>query len=188
VLDIAYGYYAPDALNRAVTKLTALADRVLTLFAWSASKSFLQYGARVGALVALVPDEAERTRIKNALTYSCRGLWSNCNAGGMAAITRVLVEPELRARAKQERGELSQMLSRRVGRWNELAGAAGIDYPRYDGGFFTTVFCDDPQRVAASLREEGIFVVPTAGAVRIAICSVNEAQIEQIVDGLTRAL
>ena len=27
---------------------------MLTLFAWSASKSFLQYGARVGSLIALL--------------------------------------------------------------------------------------------------------------------------------------
>lgn len=188
VLDIAYGYYAREALHLAVSKLSQRSHQVLTLFAWSASKSFLQYGARVGSLVALVPDATERTRIQNALTYSCRGLWSNCNAGGMAAITRVLREPELRAQAQQERMELAQMLTRRVVRWNELASAAGIAYPRYDGGFFTTVFCDDPKTKAAALREEGIFLVPTAGALRVAICAVNEEQIGRIVSGLKRVL
>ncbi len=188
VLDIAYGYYAPEALNLAVTKLSQRSHQVLTLFAWSASKSFLQYGARVGSLIALVADATERTRIQNALTYSCRGLWSNCNAGGMAAITRVLREPELRVQAQRERQELAQMLTRRVARWNELAGAAGIAYPRYDGGFFTTVFCDDPKTKAAALREEGIFLVPTAGALRVAICAVNEEQIGRIVTGLKHVL
>ena len=72
--------------------------------------------------------------------------------------------------------------------WNELAGPAGLDYPRYDGGFFTTVFSDDPRGVAATLREEGLFVVPTAGALRVAMCAVNEGAVERIVDGLKRAL
>jgi aromatic-amino-acid transaminase len=60
-------------------------------------------------------------------------------------------------------------------------------YPRYDGGFFTTVFCGESARVAARLREEGIFVVPVQGALRIGLCSVAERDVQRLVDGLRRA-
>jgi aromatic-amino-acid transaminase len=156
------------------------------LIAWSASKSYTQYGLRVGALIAIDPDQGERERIANALSYSCRGTWSNCNSGGLAAITRALVDPELGAKAAQERSALKALLDRRVARWNELAEPAGLRYPRYDGGFFTTVFCDDAFGAATRLKADGLFVVPQAGALRVALCSVAERDIARLVEGIAR--
>jgi len=189
LLDVAYAYYAPEALQEAVSALADLADELLVLFAWSASKSFAQYGLRVGALVASVPDATQRVQINNAITFSCRGLWSNCNAGGQAGITRVLTDPVLSQQVKTEREALVEMLAKRVSTWNELAGPKErIVYPRYQGGFFTTVFCDDPPAKAAALREKGIYVIPTRGALRVAMCAVNEGQVGRIVDGLDAVL
>ena len=184
VLDVAYGYFQPDALDRCIATFTKLADRLLVVFAWSGSKAFALYGQRIGALVALCPDAAQRTRISNALTYSCRGIWSNCNAGGMAAVARLLSDAPLRAKVLAERAALVELLAKRVAFWNEHASAAGLKYPRYNGGFFTTVFSSDPTKTSHALAARGLFLVPTAGAVRVAVCAVNEEQIARIVDGL----
>jgi aromatic-amino-acid transaminase len=188
LLDVAYSYYAEEGLKVALEALQNVVGDALVLFAWSASKSFAQYGLRVGALVALCKDDEERGRIGNAMTYSCRGLWSNCNAGGQAAIARLLTDPKLHAQTLKERAELVDLLGRRVKRWNELAGPAKLDYPRYDGGFFTTVFCDNAQEAAAALRSRGIYVVPMKGAMRVAMCSVNESEIERIVPAVVEVL
>ena len=181
LLDVAYARYGATDLSSALDRLLGLAGKALLLFAWSSSKSFTQYGLRVGALVALHPDPVECARVESALAYSCRGTWSNCNTGGMAAIARILNNPELRARVDQERAALKGLLDRRSERWNELARAAKLRYPRYDGGFFTTVFCDDAPGVAARLKAEGIFVVPLSGALRVALCSVPERDIPRLV-------
>lgn len=186
VLDIAYARYGATDLSHVLDPVLELAGKALIMFAWSASKSFTEYGQRVGALVAVCPDPVERQRIQSALSYSCRGTWSNCNAGGMAAITRVLTDPELRARVDRERAGLKALLDRRVARWNELASRAGVRYPRYDGGFFTTVFCDDGPAAALRLKTDGIFVVPQAGAIRVALCSVAERDIARMVEGIAR--
>jgi aromatic-amino-acid transaminase len=186
LLDIAYARYARRPLDEAIGPLLELAGKALLLFAWSASKSFTQYGLRVGALVALHPDAGVRRRVHNALSYSCRGTWSTCNTSGMAAIARALTDPELRARTDQERAALKALLDRRVATWNEHASAAGIRYPRYDGGFFTTVFCEGAPAVAARLKDEGIFVVPQADALRIALCSVAESDIPRLVGSIAR--
>lgn len=188
VLDMAYARYGASDSGPTVDWLLELAGKALLLFAWSASKSFTEYGLRVGALIAVHPDPDVRQAVQNALTYSCRGTWSTCNAGGMAAITKLLVDPELRARVDRERGALKALLDRRVARWNELAGQAGLPYPRYDGGFFTTVFCDDGPGTAARLKAEGLFVVPQAGAIRVALCSVAERDIPRLVEGIARHL
>ncbi|MFO0760407.1 MAG: aminotransferase class I/II-fold pyridoxal phosphate-dependent enzyme [Byssovorax sp.] len=187
LLDMAYARYAATDLGATVDRLLELAGKALLLFAWSASKSYTEYGLRVGALVALHPDPAEITAVQNALTFACRGTWSTCNAGGMAAITRLLVEPDLRARVERERGALKGLLDRRVSRFNQLAAPAGLRYPRYDGGFFTTVFCADGPRTARRLKDEGIFVVPQGpSAIRVALCSVAERDIPRLVAGIAR--
>ncbi|MEM9696588.1 MAG: aminotransferase class I/II-fold pyridoxal phosphate-dependent enzyme, partial [Myxococcota bacterium] len=136
------------------------------------------------------PRVEDRAEVDNAFSFSSRGLWSNCNAGGQAAIAKIMTDPGMKAAVDAERAALIAMLDRRVATWNELAGpAASLIYPRYDGGFFTTVFCANPPAVARSLREEdGVYVVPTRGAVRVAMSSANEKQIPRIVEGLRRVL
>lgn len=186
VVDVAYARYAPEGLAAALPRLAALSERVPVLFAWSASKSFAQYGLRLGALVALCPDEAERVRVQSALVYACRGTWSNVTAAGMSALSRILTEPELGARVAKEREALRDLLARRVARWNALAKPAGLAYPRYDGGFFTTVFDPDAHAASVRLKEEGIFAVPQAGALRVALCSVPERDLDRLVAGIAR--
>jgi aspartate/tyrosine/aromatic aminotransferase len=198
VLDVAYARYGAGDLGAAIDRVLPLSGKALVTFTWSASKSFTEYGLRVGALVAVHPEAAERERLFNAFAYACRGTWSNCNAGGMAAVTRVLTDPELRARVDRERAALKGLLDRRVAAWNARALPAGLRYPRYDGGFFTTVFCDDtgqagghpqsPATASARLRAEGVFVVPVAGALRVALCSVAERDVPRLVDSIARAL
>ena len=187
-LDVAYARFGPpggmDVMLDAVLKLV---PHALVTFAWSASKTFLEYGLRVGALVAVHSDDEERRKVQNTLVYSCRGTWSNVNAGGMAALSTVLHGAELRAKVDEERQASVELLARRVARWNALAGPAGLRYPRYDGGFFTTVFTEDAFGVAERLKALGIFVVPQTGALRVALCSVAERDIERLVQGIAKA-
>ncbi len=188
VLDVAYARFGAQPLDLMVGRVCKLAGKALVAFAWSASKTFLEYGIRVGALVVLHPDDDERRRIQNALSYSCRGTWSNVNAGGMAAISSVLLDAELAGRVDRERKGYVDLLARRVARFNELAGAAGFSYPRYDGGFFTTVFTPDAFGAAEKLKAMGVFVVPQAGALRVALCSVAERDIPRLVESIQKVI
>jgi aromatic-amino-acid transaminase len=62
-----------------------------------------------------------------------------------------------------------------------------LKYPRYEGGFFVTVFAKDPQAVAKHMRENGVYVVPIAGAVRIALCSTPVRDVPDVVRALVAA-
>lgn len=187
-VDFAYARFAAGDPLAWLHHLQPLLGQVLLLVAWSGSKAFAQYGARVGALVAVHPDAAERSRLFQALSFSCRGTWSNCNHQSMLAVTALLSDPALRARADRERARLKGLLDRRVAAFNALARPAGLRYPRYEGGFFVTVSCPDAERAAARLRERGIFVVPLPGAVRVALCSTPEAAVPRLVEGLAGCL
>lgn len=185
LVDAAYiEYSAADDARGFLQELVPLAEHALVAFAWSASKSFTLYGQRVGALLAVVADEKARAQTQAALTYSCRGTWSNCNHAGLAAITRLLTDPSMKKQLGEERQALRRTLFARVARFNELGHKVGLRYPRYEGGFFVTVFHDAAKEQAARMREQGVFVVPAAGALRVALCSVPERDVPRLVDAL----
>jgi aromatic-amino-acid transaminase len=104
----------------------------------------------------------------------------------MTAVTRLLREPALAQRAAEERSRLVALLDGRVATFNELARPRGLRYPRYDGGFFVTMFVEDAPRAAARMKEEGVFVVPLKGAVRVALCSVAATNIPRLVASLEK--
>lgn len=193
LLDVAYWMWGFGDPHASLPWLEPLVGKVGLAFAWSASKSFTQYGARVGALVFVDPDAARRKRTFDALAFACRGTWSNCNAAGMAAITQVLEDASLHAKVDAERTALKALLDGRVKAFNAIAGSA-LKYPRYEGGFFTTVFLGegkgpaDAQRAAAAMRDDGVFVVPIADSLRIALCSVPEASVPRLVDSVKKAV
>jgi aromatic-amino-acid transaminase len=184
LIDCAYMAYAAGDARAFLKELTPLLGRTALLFAWTASKTYTHYGLRVGALVACLPDEKERAETEAALCYSCRGTWSNCNRGGLAAITRLLVDPELARACDVERDAFKAMLRARVAAFNLEAKKRSLVYPRYDGGFFVSVFNDQAFEKAAAMKAQGVFVVPQAGALRVALCSVAERDVGRLVAAL----
>jgi aromatic-amino-acid transaminase len=190
LVDCAYFLYGARDPRAFLAHLRPLLGRATVLFAWSASKSFTHYGLRVGALVACVGDEAERRMVASALSYSCRGTWSNCNRGGLAAVTRLLVDPVMARACDAERADLRRLLLARVDAFNRHARERALRYPRYEGGFFVTVFHDRPLEKAQAMRAQGVYVVPQArkaggGALRVALCSVAERDVARLVESLS---
>jgi aromatic-amino-acid transaminase len=102
----------------------------------------------------------------------------------MKAITRLLVDPEMARTSDAERNELKALLGNRVAAFNQAAKAKGLLYPRYEGGFFVTVFADDAEQRALRMKESGVFVVPAKGALRVALCSVAAHDVPRLVDAL----
>lgn len=186
VLDVAYERYGTKTIDQTRDIFMSAAGDILLLFAWSASKSFTQYGLRTGALVAVHPEEKIRRSIEAALGFTCRGTWSTCNAAGMAAIARVLSEPDLRERADRERDVFKSLLLQRATAWQRLSQELGLDCPRWDGGFFTTVMSAHPSALASKLREEGLYVVPVHGGLRVALCSVPERALQRLASGIAK--
>jgi aromatic-amino-acid transaminase len=125
--------------------------------------------------------------LRAAFGVACRGLWSNCNHLGMLAITECLTDPALRAAVESQRGRLRGLLTSRAALFTRLAREAGLVHPRYEGGFFVTVFTPDSERVAAHMRARAVFVVPLPGAVRVALCSTPARSIPRLVESLAAA-
>ncbi|MBL8862562.1 MAG: aminotransferase class I/II-fold pyridoxal phosphate-dependent enzyme [Planctomycetes bacterium] len=188
LVDLAYARFGGAGSNGWIEQVPRVLESATLLVAWTASKSFAQYGARVGALVAAHADPAERSRIQNALAFACRGTWSNCNHGGQLAVAELLEDPVQRARADQDRARLVRLLDERVQVWNREAARAGLRHPRYEGGFFVSVFAPDAEAAAERLRAAGVFVVPLPGALRVALCSTPVAEVPRLVAALREAI
>jgi aromatic-amino-acid transaminase len=184
LVDCAYFAYAAGDPRAFLAYLRPLLGKAALLFAWSGSKTFTHYGLRVGAIIACIADDKERAMTEAAFSYSCRGTWSNCSRGGLAAVTRMLTDPAMRAACDDERAKLTSMLHARVAAFNALAHEK-LRYPRYEGGFFVTVFHDDAFGKAERMRADGVFVVPQKGALRVALCSVAERDVARLVSALT---
>jgi aromatic-amino-acid transaminase len=182
LVDMAYLVYARDRNRHFLRHLEPLTEHAIVSFAWSASKAFTQYGLRVGALIACTKDAAVHQPLRNAFLYSSRGTWSNVNAAGQHAITRCLTDPALRARVETERARIRTLLHARVDAFNAAARGTGLKFPRYEGGFFICIYTDQAEPIAERLKEHGIYVVPQKGALRIALCSVAEADIPRLVE------
>lgn len=185
LVDMAYWLYAGAGDHRAfLAELLPLLGKTGLLFAWSGSKTFTHYGLRVGALIACEPEEKDRNATQAALAYACRGTWSNCVRGGMVAVTKLLTDSTLKAACDAERETFKKLLSNRVKAFNAAALPRGLKYPRYEGGFFVTVFHPDAEGQARRMQEKGVYVVPQKGALRVALCSAAEADVPRLVEAL----
>jgi aromatic-amino-acid transaminase len=100
------------------------------------------------------------------------------------AVTKLLTDSALKAKCDAEREGLKNLLTARVNAFNALARPKGLQYPRYEGGFFVTVFTPDAEGRAAKMKERGVYVVPQKGAVRVALCSVAQTDVPSLVDAL----
>lgn len=188
LIDLAYARFGSKAAQNWLDHAATMLETATVLVAWTASKSFAQYGARVGALLAVHRDADLRRRIQNALAYACRGTWSNCNHVGLLAISELLLDPTMKSKADIERARLIQLLDDRVAVFNREAGREKLNYPRYEGGFFVSVFARDAQRTAANMRDDGVFVVPIEGAVRVALCSTAVRDVPRLVKALKNGI
>ncbi len=185
LVDMAYWLYAGEGDHRAfLSELVPLLGKTGLLLAWSGSKTFTHYGLRVGALIACEPDEKDRNATQAALAYACRGTWSNCVRGGMAGVTKLLTEPALKAACDAEREIFKKLLQNRVKAFNAAALPKGLRYPRYEGGFFVTVFHPEAEAQAMRMQARGVYVVPQKGALRVALCSAAEAEVPRLVEAL----
>ena len=184
LIDAAYMAFGGASATSWVGAVPSLLEHATVLVAWTASKSFAQYGARVGALIGLHRDPLELEQMGNALGYSCRATWSNCNHLGQLAVTELLTDADLIKRASAERAQLASLLQERVDAFNHHASAAGLSTPRYDAGFFVAVFTKDAQASAKAMRDLGVYITPIPGAARVAVCSTPASAMPRLVDAL----
>ena len=192
LVDSAYIDFAGDEnkYRSFMPGLARLPENVISIVAYSLSKTFTLYGARCGAMicVAKTPEIAEE--FKRVAEYSSRGSWSNSAKIAQVILSRIYGDPELLDKVNQERKIYRDMLAARGRAFSEAAVECGLKIVPYDAGFFVSVPCDDPDGISRKLEERDVFLVPLAKGIRVSMASLPEetcrklpAIIKEVMDG-----
>lgn len=176
LVDVAYIDFAGDeeAQRAFLPVLETLPANVLPVLAYSASKTYTLYGMRCGADVCLAPTKEIADEFRRVCEFSARGSWSNCTRAAQSIIARIFSDEALLEKVTAERAEIRGMLLARGRAFEEEAAKAGLVTVPFDGGFFVSIPCEDPDAISARLEKEGIFLVPLAKGLRVSVASVSE--------------
>lgn len=182
LVDAAYIDYTgdPDAERAFVKKFEKNPDNILCLMAYSASKAFTMYGMRCGALVCMTNNKDICVEFENVARFSSRATWSNGVRAAQTVVANMYNDPKLREKLEAEREASNKMLLRRGKVFEEAAKECGLVTVPFDAGFFIAIPCDDPDAVCELIFKRGLFPVPLAKGIRVALSAVNEEQCKWI--------
>ena len=178
LIDVAYIDFAGDEeeYRRFLPKLERLPENVITIVAYSLSKTFTLYGARCGAMICVAKTQEIADEFKRVCEFSSRGSWSNSAKMAQVIMSRVYNDPALLQLVNDERAKYRNMLLARGKAFSDAAGKCGLEIVPYDAGFFISIPCDDPDSLSKLLEKEDIFLVPLAKGLRVSVASLSEAK------------
>ncbi len=179
--DIAYVDYSVNPTWKDhFIKYKTLNSNVMVVIAFSLSKTFTAYGARVGASVVITSNKEELQKYKDASIYSARSIWSTCNNSVMELFAMINNDETLYTNFINEKQYYIELLKERSKIFIEECDHENIDlYPFKEGFFATLKVQDDKEKEALNLRlqESNIFTVEVDGGLRIALCSVPKKKL-----------
>ena len=174
--DIAYIDFAGQGTERRsfMEKFGNLPENILTLFAYSASKSYTMYGLRNGAILCVSASEAIAEEFYYSCAHSNRGTWSNGTKCAMQVLANLYNDPALYEKSEKERDVYRALLKKRGDAFLKSAKEVELPITNYQDGFFVSVPCKDPKALCEKLIEEKLFTVPLQNGIRLALCAITE--------------
>lgn len=182
VIDAAYIDFAGDEeeYRRFIPKLERLPENVISIMAYSLSKTYTLYGTRCGAMICIAKTKEIADEFKRVCEYSSRGSWSNSAKVAQVILSRIYGDPGLLERVNKERAHYREMLIARGRAFEAEAKKVGLETVPFDAGFFISIPCDNPDEISAKLEKQGLFIVPLAKGLRVSIASVSEEKCRKI--------
>lgn len=182
VVDAAYIDFAGDEeeYRRFLPKLENLPANVISIVAYSLSKTYTLYGTRCGAMICVAKTQEIADEFKRVCEYSSRGSWSNSAKVAQVILSRIYGDPGLLERVNEERAHYRDMLIARGRAFEEAAHEAGLETVPFDAGFFISIPCEDPDAISAELEKQGLFIVPLAKGLRVSVASISEEKCRKL--------
>ena len=182
VIDAAYIDFAGDEeeYRRFLPKLEKLPENVISIMAYSLSKTYTLYGTRCGAMICIAKTQEIADEFKRVCEYSSRGSWSNSAKVAQVILSRMNGDTDLLNKVNEERAYYRRMLLARGRAFTEESEKAGLKIVPFDAGFFISIPCDNPDEVSARLEKEGLFIVPLAKGLRVSVASISEEKCRKL--------
>lgn len=177
VVDVAYIDFAgdEDEYRCFMPKLASLPENVISIVAYSLSKTFTLYGTRCGAMICVAKTQEIADEFKRVCEFSSRGSWSNSAKVAQVILSRIYGDPHLLDEINKERAVFREMLLKRGKAFEEEAARVGLEILPFDAGFFVSIPCDNPDEVSKKLEAENVFLVPLVKGVRVSVASLPES-------------
>jgi aromatic-amino-acid transaminase len=177
ILDVAYIDFSQlrNHYHHRFRSLATLPSHVLSAITFSASKTLTAYGMRLGALVLVSSNQAERKRFQHACLHMIRGTWSIANTGAMELMTRTSNQSLLQIAYETDRSENQIMLNKRAQLFLKEAREVSLPLYPYKEGFFVMIRLPNYQiakEIDRLLKDQLIFGVLMTGGIRLALCSI----------------
>ena len=191
IMDMAYfDYYSKDGslIRERYAKLSKLNENILTIFAFSGSKTFGLYGLRVGAAICVSKNQKEVECFKTAFEFSARANWSSVSTLGMEIVSSIINEEDNYDKFKLELAGVSNALEERSKVFVEESKRVGLKHLPFKCGFFVCIPSDHPNEVMNKLHEKDAYIVATRTCLRVAICGINKDECKRLPTLIKEAL
>ncbi|MFZ5482102.1 MAG: aminotransferase class I/II-fold pyridoxal phosphate-dependent enzyme [Myxococcota bacterium] len=194
VCDDAYAglFFDPELYGRSLfAELAARLDpgKAVVAKVDGATKELVFFGGRVGFVTFSVGGEAGEALVEKTAVL-LRGTISSVSAPVQAAVLGALGSPTL----AEEQAAVVRVLARRWKALKDALAEAGVDAYPFNSGCFALVPLaagQDADEVRLRLIREqslGVIAVPAANALRVAFCSVEEADVPDLVARLVKGI
>ncbi len=190
LVDLAYVDFAGegDEARAFMKKLSGLPENILTLYAFSCSKSYTMYGLRNGAILCVSSKESIADEFVNTCTYSNRGSWSNGTRCAMETITKIFSDEDLYKQTMAEQNFYKDSLRKRAQAFMTEAKRIDLKMVTHNDGFFISIPCDHPTKASEELMKDNIFVVALQKGLRFAVCAVSEEKCKKAPSFIQKAI
>lgn len=190
LVDVAYIDYVSDQdSGRAfMNRFSRLSPNVFAAFAFSMSKGFTLYGQRAGAVIGVSKDSQAVTEFVNASVITGRTRWSNLSRAAMQTMVDIYKDKTLLEEVGKERAEYVELMKRRASVFIEEAKNTELTMIPYRGGFFISIPTGRPVDASNILRESGIYLVPMAKGLRLAVCAIPVRKMKGLASKVAEAV
>ncbi len=194
LIDSAYSSYADETHAWGDTIVESLEnglmwpENLLFCVAISLSKSHTIYGLRTGALVSMHPEKEVTDRMDTVLCVTARQTWSATPRVSQYCVSEMHSSEEGGEAWSKERDRLKTLLDNRRNTLIAECEKLGVPLNPTMDGFFAWIEAEDPVAVAEKCAENGVFLVPLTGGVRIGLCALPTESVPKVAEALSKAM
>ncbi len=175
--DLAYLEFSHEKNARfKISKLTDLLDHVFVVIAFSGSKTFGVYGLRMGAAIGLSKRKTAIESFYKKFVNEARGSWSATPTISISLLN-YFAQKQQKENFLKVLETTKSVVAKRSAIFKKEAQESGLETYPFSSGFYTIVKTPDPMKSFEKLSENDIYVIPMAGGIRIALCSITIAEV-----------
>lgn len=182
ILDIAYYNFG---INQNLDPLLDLNEDVNLAIAYSFSKSFGIYGFRLGSLTMITKNNEKLEKLFYSHT---RTKWSNPNKLGCSVLAKVLSNDELCEKVYEEIKEHMQVLTNKTTIFRNALEEFNIKTYPHTNGFFLSIPVENPENVALTLSQNGVYLTTVEGGIRVAISGVPSYRLRELAEKIAEVI